>query len=117
MSSNNRLDCWEFQGCERGPGGRRSAEGGPCPAGTAKSLDGEHGGHNGGRACWIVTGTLCGGRRSGTFSTKIHECRKCAFYARVHVEDVLVIKADEDLLDRYCSEHGDDGGAGEPGRP
>ncbi|MDY0087540.1 MAG: hypothetical protein RBS78_03175 [Coriobacteriia bacterium] len=103
MPSHNRLDCWEYQGCGRGPGGRRTNQDGECPAASASSLDGVNGGRDGGRACWIVTGTRCGGKRSGPFEDKIHECRKCSFYARVQVEEVLGMPDDETLIKRYCN--------------
>lgn len=102
MVPRNRLDCWEYQGCERGPGGRRAREGDECPAAKAASLDGVNGGHEGGRACWIVTGTRCGGKSSGPYETKIHECKKCSFYARVQVEEVLRAEDDETLVKRFC---------------
>jgi hypothetical protein len=33
-------------------------------------LAGTHDGKFGGRACWIVAGTLCGGKEQGTFAKK-----------------------------------------------
>ncbi len=73
-----------------------------CPASLASSLDGANGGTNGGRSCWVVTDTICSGKRSGPYEVKIHECRKCAFYARVHIEEVLGTETTEVLLERYC---------------
>ncbi len=58
-----RLNCWEFYTC---PGVRQQA----CPAFT----------RNAGRSCWLVAGTLCGGRVQGSIATKISECRICDFY-------------------------------------
>ena len=97
---NGKLNCWEYQGCGRGPDGRRSANGGQCPASDEESLDGANGGDQGGRACWVVEGTLCDGRSSGPYEQKIHVCRKCSFYARVHIEETLTLESDEDLLHR-----------------
>jgi hypothetical protein len=37
----------------------------------------------------VVADTLCGDRPSGPYERKIHECRKCSFYALVHVEEGL----------------------------
>ena len=81
--------------------GRGSAEGGPCPACSVESLDGAHGGNNGGRACWVVTDTLCEGKVSGGYDRKIAVCRKCAFYHRVAVEEGLDHIEAGDLLDQY----------------
>lgn len=104
MPPTERLNCWEYQGCERGPSGRRAVNGQRCPASLADSLDGVNGGRSGGRACWVVNDTLCNGRPSGPYEQKIHECRKCAFYARVHVEEALGVQTTEVLLERYCEE-------------
>jgi len=60
-----------------------------------------HEGLSAGRACWIVTDTLCEGRASGPFERKIAMCRKCAFYHRVAVEEGLDHLDNEDLLERY----------------
>ncbi len=97
---STKLNCWEYQGCGRGPGGPRSANGGRCPASTEESLDGANGGANGGRACWVVEGTLCDGRLSGPYEEKIHVCRKCSFYARVQIEETLTLEPEEELVDR-----------------
>lgn len=102
VSSRRRLNCWEYQGCERGPGGRRWQSGNACPVGQAQALDGANGGVNAGRACWVITGTVCDGKKSGTYQQKIHECQKCSFYARVHVEEALGIESAEALVERYC---------------
>jgi|GEM_PF-1285987 len=94
------LNCWEYQRCGREPGGERSSDG-VCPAATADALDGCNGGANGGRACWVVTGTKCDGETSGTFEDKIHVCRKCAFFSRVEVEQSLDYEPAERLHDIY----------------
>ena len=104
MPPRHRLNCWDYQGCERGPGGRRAANGQRCPASVEGSLDGANGGEAAGRSCWVVTDTLCTGRPSGPYERKIHECRKCSFYALVHVEESLGIETTELLIERYCSE-------------
>ena len=97
---NGKLNCWEYQGCGRGPNGPRAREGGQCPASKADSLNGANGGKSGGRACWAVEGTLCDGMVAGPYERKIHVCRKCAFYARVQVEERLNVVPDEELLSR-----------------
>ena len=100
MGSPSFLNCWEYQGCGREPGGRRAGELGSCPASTETELDGTHGGANGGRACWMIDDTLCGGRPSGPHEHKIHECRKCAFRSRVQVEQGMDLHDDEALISR-----------------
>ena len=42
-----------------------------------------HGGINGGRVCWAVSGTFCGGVVQGTFAAKLTNCIACEFYATV----------------------------------
>ncbi len=58
-----------------------------CPAATADSLDGVHGGEAGGRACWVVAGTLCRGMVQGTFAKKFENCAKCDFYLKVKADE------------------------------
>lgn len=78
-----KLNCWEFKGCEREPGGKKTGELGVCPAATGKKLNGLHGGKNSGRACWLVAGTMCGGEVQGTFAQKYGDCEKCDFFKSV----------------------------------
>ena len=83
-----RANCWELMKCGREPGGERARELGICPATTEARLDGTHHGMNGGRACWVVAGTLCRGEVQGTFARKYGECAKCRFYLRVREEEL-----------------------------
>lgn len=78
-----RKNCWETKDCGREPGGSKSGELGVCPASTNDKLDSIHGGKNGGRTCWVVAGTLCGGTVQGTFAHKFKNCEICDFYASV----------------------------------
>lgn len=78
-----KQNCWEFKGCGREPGGSKIQELGVCPAASEKRADGTHGGTNGGRACWAVAGTLCGGQVQGTFAAKMGNCLRCSFYQHV----------------------------------
>ena len=79
-------NCWEFKKCGRQPGGERVAELGLCPASINRKADGVNGGHNGGRVCWALTGTLCGGKVQGTFAQKMVNCMNCEFYRTVYQE-------------------------------
>jgi hypothetical protein len=44
-------------------------------------------GTNGGRLCWAVVGTLCGGKVQGTFAQKHVTCLACEFYMQVRKEE------------------------------
>lgn len=80
------INCWEFKKCGRQQGGAKVAELGLCPASTETRTDGVNNGKNGGRACWALTGTLCGGKVQGPFAAKLGNCLKCDFYSKVHDE-------------------------------
>jgi len=56
---------------------------GDCPTPLESRVDGLHGGSNGGRVCWAVTGTLCRGEPQGTFARKFRDCMHCAFFVYV----------------------------------
>lgn|SRR5574341_489867 len=83
-----KTNCWEFKKCGREPGGKKAAELGVCPATTTAGLDGVHGGKNAGRACWVVAGSLCGGKIQGTYAQKLSNCWRCEF--------MNAVKQDED---------------------
>ncbi len=82
-----KLNCWEFKKCGRQPGGAKAAELGVCPAATQDHVNGANGGTNGGRVCWYIAGTLCGGKVQGTFASKLSNCMQCEFYQSVVREE------------------------------
>jgi len=82
-----KQNCWEFKRCGRQPGGARAAELGVCAAASAVAVDGLNSGANGGRVCWAVAGTLCGGKVQGSFATKLAACTACEFYRQVQREE------------------------------
>ena len=82
-----KTNCWEFKKCGRQPGGPKVAEFGVCPAAADISSAGVNGGTNGGRLCWAVSGTLCGGKVQGTFAQKLVNCSTCEFYKLVQQEE------------------------------
>lgn len=82
-----KRNCWEVKQCGREPGGRNAERLGVCPAATETRLDGVHGGKNAGRACWIVAGTMCGGKPQGTFAQKLDSCEQCGFFKQVVAEE------------------------------
>ena len=77
-----KKNCWEFKNCSFGPDGN-----GLCPAAQSGKLDGVHNGKNRGRACWVISGTLCGGAPQGAFVDKYSTCTKCEFYQMVREEE------------------------------
>jgi hypothetical protein len=82
-----KKNCWEYKDCGRQQGGHKSEELGVCLASTDNRLDSIHGGLNAGRTCWMVAGTLCGGKAQGTFAQKFDNCIECEFYNRVKEEE------------------------------
>ncbi|MGA9594848.1 MAG: hypothetical protein WBV06_01715 [Acidimicrobiia bacterium] len=82
-----KKNCWEFKRCGREPGGSKARELGVCAAAVETRCDGINGGSNGGRACWALAGTLCGGVVQGTFAAKVANCLKCEFYRAVQGEE------------------------------
>jgi hypothetical protein len=82
-----KVNCWEFKKCGRQPGGARAQELGICPVTTHTQLAGVHGGSNAGRACWVVAGSLCGGRIQGAYAQKLNNCWRCDFMNSVKQEE------------------------------
>lgn len=94
------MNCWEFKKCGRQPGGAKAAELGVCPAATTTSVDGVNGGRNGGRACWVLAGTLCGGVVQGTFAAKCANCLKCEFFVLVKGEENRAFLGASQILEK-----------------
>ena len=82
-----KKNCWEHKQCGRQPGGHRVQELGVCPVTTHRELSGVHDGQNAGRACWVVAGSLCGGKIQGAYAQKLHNCWKCDFMNVVKKEE------------------------------
>jgi hypothetical protein len=80
-------NCWEVKKCGREVGGAKTSSLGICPASTEKRLDKKNSGKNGGRACWVLEGTLCGDKQQGSFVSKLKKCLDCDFFKRVHLEE------------------------------
>lgn len=83
-----RLNCWQVMACGREQGGKNAAELGVCPA-ADRSYDGINSGKFGGRICWAVAGTYCGGCVQGSFAEKRPSCLTCAFYQMVQEQEKL----------------------------
>ena len=84
----SKLNCWQFKKCERQPGGSNAKSQGVCPASTEARLEGVNSGERGGRACWVVAGTMCNGDKpQGTFADKYRDCAQCDFFNLVRKEE------------------------------
>jgi len=82
-----KVNCWEFKKCGRQPGGHKEKELGTCPVTVQRDFDGAHEGKNGGRACWVIAGSLCGGKIQGTYAQKLTNCWRCEFMNLVKKEE------------------------------
>jgi hypothetical protein len=58
-----------------------------CPAATDVTCNGLNGGINGGRICWAVAGTFCGGEVQGSFAQKSATCMSCPVYTATCEEE------------------------------
>ncbi len=94
----HKVNCWEFKRCGRETGGPRAKEFGVCPANIESKVDGVNEGLNGGRACWAIAGTLCGGRVQGEFAQKISDCFDCEFYQYVNQEQGETMKSCAEII-------------------
>lgn len=93
-----KINCWEFKKCGRQPGGEKTAEFGVCPASAEARCQGINGGDNGGRSCWAIAGTLCGGQVQGSFAMKLKNCLSCEFYKSVIIEEGAGLTGSADIL-------------------
>ncbi len=97
---SEKLNCWQFMGCLLDKG--REVCGSveeycKCPALQKGEFDGIHGGIKAGRACWIVSHTLCSGLMQGTHEEKYQTCLSCDFYRLVAEEEEINFKGRDEL--------------------
>lgn len=85
-----KKNCWEIKNCGREEGGINAKELGVCPAAESKDHTGRNSGKNGGRYCWRVAGTFCGGEVQGMMANKIMDCIECEFLLKVKEEEGLI---------------------------
>jgi hypothetical protein len=97
-----KQNCWEYKKCGREPGGVKVTELGVCPASTEVKAHGSNQGKNGGRACWAIAGTLCGGKVQGAFATKLTNCMQCQFYQLVGQEEGPNHESSRDILKKLA---------------
>jgi hypothetical protein len=83
----NKMNCWEMKKCGREPGGAKTAELGVCPAAEDTSSNGLNSGKNGGRICWAIVGTFCGGKVQGVFAQKLVSCMVCEVFKQIKSEE------------------------------
>jgi hypothetical protein len=98
-----KKNCWEYKHCGREPGGAKAEILGVCTASTERNIDGANSGQNGGRVCWAIGGTLCGGEVKGTFATKFEDCINCDFFKLVCKEEEQVYRT-LDVLKKLAEE-------------
>ena len=100
-----KVNCWEFKKCGREPGGKNSFEQGVCPASIDETYDLLNEGSNGGRICWAVVGTFCGGKVQGTFAAKQRSCIICDFFQHVRGEvgdsEFQYLRPGQEYVSRY----------------
>ncbi len=82
-----RKNCWEIKKCGRYPGGEKVEELGVCPAARPSEYDGTNKGMYGGRFCWAIAGTFCGGTPRDTFAQKFMTCLHCEVFTRISEEE------------------------------
>jgi hypothetical protein len=82
-----KKQCWQVKMCGREPGGKKVEELGVCKASLPSEYNGINEGEVGGRFCWAIAGTLCGGEPQGEYSKKIHNCLSCEFLQLVEEEE------------------------------
>jgi len=82
-----KRNCWEVMACGRHPGGDKVAALGECPVVRCFAAHGINSGINGGRACWAIAGTFCGGETQGIFVDKMRQCATCFFFIMVREEE------------------------------
>jgi len=96
----SKTNCWEFKRCGREPNGSHAHDLGVCPATQEVRLHDIHGGLNAGRSCWVLAGTLCGGKVQGTFAQKFKNCEICDFYQKVKQEEFPKFQLSAMLMNR-----------------
>ena len=82
-----KKNCWQIKRCGRYPGGLKVKKLGACPAAMDVLSDGLNSGINGGRICWAIAGTFCGGKKQGTFAQKTVTCMVCDVFQQIRKEE------------------------------
>jgi hypothetical protein len=80
-------NCWETISCGREPNGINVEKLGVCPASTSTKYNNTNNGKNGGRYCWRIAGTMCGGTVQGDWASKLNDCHTCQFFKLVRKQE------------------------------
>ncbi len=84
-----KSNCWDIKNCGREPGGAKTGDLGICPASSDSTVDEVNSGKNGGRICWAIAGTFCGGKVQGDFAQKSVSCMSCEVFKQIKSEEGL----------------------------
>lgn len=87
--------------CGFGPGQDKARCHGVCPAATEEKLNGLNGGINGGRACWMVSGTNCANRLAGNLHLIASACQTCHFFQLVSNEEENQFQVGSTILESW----------------
>ena len=82
-----QMNCWEIKNCGYQPGVSKTKDLGTCPASTCLQANGINKGINGGRACWVIEGTLCGDTIQRGLAEKLTGCLECTVYNLIRDEE------------------------------
>lgn len=82
-------NCWDYSNCNKS---------GQCPVSTTDKLTGVNNGKKGGRCCWAVAGTFCGGEVQGVFAQKILNCLNCDFFKAVKKQEGINYVSSTEIL-------------------
>jgi hypothetical protein len=82
-----KKNCWEYMDCGREPHGKNSNKLGICPAANATMYNSINHGTNGGRFCWIASGTYSFEPFMGTFASEKESCLGCPFFKEIKLQE------------------------------
>jgi hypothetical protein len=97
-SSSLKRNCWDYYRCGKQSKADNGKKHDVCPAYLETKLNGVHDGKNGGRACWIVAGTKCGGIIKRTLIPKFIICNLCDFKKIVMSEESQNFIVSDDFM-------------------
>jgi len=87
---NNKLNCWEFMKCGKGPDSAINNGADICPVASAVIADGLNGGENGGRICWIISENYFKNKIQCSENKVSHSCYACEFRYLVTMDEGLL---------------------------
>ena len=78
--------------------GEKVSELGICPVATEAQAHGINDGTNGGRSCWAIAGSLCGGKVQGSYAAKLGGCLQCDFFNEVRSQQAARFVNSKEIL-------------------